>query len=128
MDQENMTADIGSLVGAKKAVPIEKASKKSRSKSIGPGGLDALKDTSGNRRKVWLEGRFRRVIANVSQVASYNPSPSPKIYPETYNATSSRDSGAYFDQKNQPEEVNPTHASVGLIDRFQCGWPYNHWS
>lgn len=47
MDQENVTADIGALAGAKKAV-----SKKSRSKSIGPGGLDTLKDTTGNRRKV----------------------------------------------------------------------------
>ncbi|TVY89159.1 Kinetochore protein, partial [Lachnellula willkommii] len=51
VDQENMTADLGALSSGKKAVPIEKAAKKSRSKSIGPGGLDALKDTSGNRRK-----------------------------------------------------------------------------
>ncbi|KAH6720624.1 hypothetical protein BKA61DRAFT_541970 [Leptodontidium sp. MPI-SDFR-AT-0119] len=50
MDQENMTADFGALAG-KKAIPIEKPSRKSRSKSIGPGGLDALKDTTGNRRK-----------------------------------------------------------------------------
>jgi len=50
MDQENMTADMGAL-GARKRAPIEKT-KKSRSKSIGPGGLDALKDTTGNRRKV----------------------------------------------------------------------------
>lgn len=49
-----MTADIGSLIGEKKPVPIEKASRKSRSKSIGPGGLDALKDTTGNRRKVYI--------------------------------------------------------------------------
>lgn len=47
MDQENMTADIGAMAGAKKA-----ASKKSRNKSIGPGGLDTLKHTTGNRRKV----------------------------------------------------------------------------
>lgn len=52
MDQENMTADMGSLATGKRA-PIEKPSRKSRSKSIGPGGLDALKDTNGNRRKVW---------------------------------------------------------------------------
>jgi len=52
MDQENMTADLGALVAGKKAVPIGKPAKKSRSKSIGPGGLDALKDTTGNRRKV----------------------------------------------------------------------------
>ena len=54
MDQENMTADIGTLAG-KKSAPIERPSKKSRSKSIGPGGLDALKDTAGNRRKVGLD-------------------------------------------------------------------------
>ena len=53
MDQENMTADLGALASGKRAVPIEKPTKKSRSKSIGPGGLDALKDTTGNRRKVW---------------------------------------------------------------------------
>lgn len=52
MDQENMTTDFGALAAGKKAAPIEKPAKKSRSKSIGPGGLDALKDTTGNRRKV----------------------------------------------------------------------------
>jgi len=53
MDKENMTADIGALgVVQKRNVLGERHSKKSRSKSIGPGGLDALKDTTGNRRKV----------------------------------------------------------------------------
>lgn len=54
-DKENMTAELGALTG--KRAPIEKPKKKSRSKSIGPGGLDALKDTTGNRRKVriWYE-------------------------------------------------------------------------
>ncbi|PBP27665.1 Spc7 kinetochore protein [Diplocarpon rosae] len=51
LDQENMTADIGMLAGGKRPVSIVRPSKKSRSKSIGPGGLDALKDTTGNRRK-----------------------------------------------------------------------------
>jgi kinetochore protein Spc7/SPC105 len=46
-----MTADVGKL-GSGKRAPMEKGSRKSRSKSIGPGGLDALKDTTGNRRKV----------------------------------------------------------------------------
>ncbi|CZT44728.1 related to spindle pole body protein [Rhynchosporium secalis] len=50
IDQENMTMDVGAL-GEKKAIPFERPAKKSRSKSIGPGGLDALKDTTGNRRK-----------------------------------------------------------------------------
>ena len=53
MDKENMTADIGALgVPQKRAALGERPPKKSRSKSIGPGGLDALKDTTGNRRKV----------------------------------------------------------------------------
>lgn len=53
VDKENMTADIGALgVAHKRAALGERLSKKSRSKSIGPGGLDALKDTTGNRRKV----------------------------------------------------------------------------
>lgn len=53
MDKENMTADIGAMVGSNKRAPVTgKAAKKSRSKSIGPGGLDALMSSSGNRRKV----------------------------------------------------------------------------
>lgn len=52
MDQENATTDLGALAAGKRGGPIEKPSKKSRSKSIGPGGLDALKDSSGNRRQV----------------------------------------------------------------------------
>lgn len=43
MDKENATVDLGSTGAAKKS---------SRSKSMGPGGLDALKQASGNRRAV----------------------------------------------------------------------------
>jgi hypothetical protein len=45
VDKENATFDVGSnsLAGNKK---------KSRSKSIGPGGLDGLKQGHGNRRAV----------------------------------------------------------------------------
>ncbi|KAH8669553.1 hypothetical protein BGZ60DRAFT_564019 [Tricladium varicosporioides] len=51
MDQENMTTDFAALAAGKRTVSKDKPLKKSRSKSIGPGGLDALKDTSGNRRQ-----------------------------------------------------------------------------
>ncbi|KAI9682026.1 MAG: hypothetical protein M1817_000080 [Caeruleum heppii] len=51
-DQENATVDLSALSAAKKAgLASERASKKSRSKSIGPGGLDALNEGTGNRRK-----------------------------------------------------------------------------
>lgn len=46
-NKENATIDSAGLA------PIAKAArKKSRSKSIGPGGLDALQEGSGNRREV----------------------------------------------------------------------------
>lgn len=43
-DKENATVDVGSSLAASR--------KKSRSKSMGPGGLDALKQGTGNRRAV----------------------------------------------------------------------------
>jgi kinetochore protein Spc7/SPC105 len=55
MDQENLTTDFAALAKGKRA-PAEKPLKKSRSKSIGPGGLDALKSTTGNRRIVGISG------------------------------------------------------------------------
>lgn len=51
MDQENLTTDFAALAKGKRA-PTEKPLRKSRSKSIGPGGLDALQNSAGNRRKV----------------------------------------------------------------------------
>ena len=48
IDKENMTVDT-SVIAAKAA---SKMQKRSRSKSLGPGGLDALKEDAGNRRKV----------------------------------------------------------------------------
>lgn len=54
-NKENMTADVGDLASrGKNAFTPGGRPKKSRSKSIGPGGLDALSDTPGNRRKVLL--------------------------------------------------------------------------
>ncbi len=49
-DKENLTVDsagISSLTASSKL-----GGKKSRSKSIGPGGLDALRENGGNRRAV----------------------------------------------------------------------------
>ncbi|KAL4918970.1 hypothetical protein BDW62DRAFT_56318 [Aspergillus aurantiobrunneus] len=50
-DKENATADVGAsrpLAGRQAVMTKEK---KSRSRSLGPGGLDALQDSNGNRRK-----------------------------------------------------------------------------
>lgn len=49
-DKENATTDLSALKN--QGLPKKRTIKKLRSKSIGPGGLDALQDTSGNSRKV----------------------------------------------------------------------------
>ena len=47
LDKENTEHGTSSTTGAEKA-----AARKGRSKSLGPGGLDALKEDAGNRQKV----------------------------------------------------------------------------
>lgn len=53
-DKENITVDIAAAtVAVSNSIAQEKPlAKKPRSKSIGPGGLDALKEDTGNRRQV----------------------------------------------------------------------------
>ncbi|KAL2000052.1 hypothetical protein VTN02DRAFT_3615 [Thermoascus thermophilus] len=51
VDQENMTTDISAAQSHRSHAKSSGKDKKSRSKSLGPGGLDALQDTNGNRRK-----------------------------------------------------------------------------
>ena len=49
-DKENLTVDSAALSSL--TAQGKQASKKSRSKSIGPGGLDALKESTGNKQEV----------------------------------------------------------------------------
>ncbi|KAJ5132138.1 Kinetochore Spc7 [Penicillium atrosanguineum] len=52
LDKENATTDIGAVQPfGSNGKPLTR-DKKSRSKSLGPGGLDALQKSNGNRRKV----------------------------------------------------------------------------
>ena len=52
IEKENMT--LGNIATMSSMMETKAEPKKKRSKSIGPGGLDALKEDSGNRRKVYL--------------------------------------------------------------------------
>lgn len=52
-EKENATLDSATMSTI--SSQLKEKSKKSRSKSIGPGGLDALKETSGNRGDVRFE-------------------------------------------------------------------------
>lgn len=49
-DKENLTVDSAALLSL--TAQGKRASKKSRSKSLGPGGLDALKEGTGNKQDV----------------------------------------------------------------------------
>ncbi|KAL1957613.1 hypothetical protein VTO42DRAFT_5724 [Malbranchea cinnamomea] len=52
VDKENLAAEVTRASGRKRELQKNSSrDKKLRSKSLGPGGLDALKDASGNRRK-----------------------------------------------------------------------------
>ena len=50
-DKENATSDVGSMQSRKLTIS-ENEKKKLRSKSLGPGGLEALKESAGNTTKV----------------------------------------------------------------------------
>jgi len=99
-NKENMTADIGDLAaGGKNAFTTGGRPKKSRSKSIGPGGLDALTVTAGNRRKVGLSNVCYCEISAYISFCQVNSCWSPsKVYLEADYATSStpRDSSTQF--------------------------------
>ena len=64
LDKENATADLGATrpFGAN-SKPVSK-DKKSRSKSLGPGGLDALQNSNGNRRQVSYDLLSPRASSN----------------------------------------------------------------
>ncbi|KFZ10496.1 hypothetical protein V501_05168 [Pseudogymnoascus sp. VKM F-4519 (FW-2642)] len=96
MDKENMTADIGAMVGSNKRAPVAgKAAKKSRSKSIGPGGLDALMSSSGNRRKSIAAPPPRSIlkptIAPLQEIPARKPSPRKPGQQATAQSSSLRD-------------------------------------
>ena len=49
-DKENLMVDSAALSSL--TVQGKQATKKSRSKSLGPGGLDALRESTGNKQEV----------------------------------------------------------------------------
>lgn len=52
LDKENATTNVGRAEASSSTDKPVTKDKKSRSKSLGPGGLDALQKSNGNRRKV----------------------------------------------------------------------------
>lgn len=66
LDKENATTDIGAMVPSDPSAKRIVKDKKSRSKSLGPGGLDALQHSNGNRRKVAVAQGSARIEDRLS--------------------------------------------------------------
>lgn len=84
LDKENATTDIGAVPPFEPNTKPTMKDKKSRSKSLGPGGLDALQNSNGNRRKVGsfffvvLQAFFPQTRARRSMVTLTQSSHSPR--------------------------------------------------
>ena len=101
VDHENVTADVSSMQRSKSTAPkVDK--KKLRSKSLGPGGLEALKETAGNAVKVCAEAYLtsHNTLTSIQLSQSFTPKsilkPSipltpPKVIP-TFDETRKRGS------------------------------------
>ena len=61
-DKENLTVDSAALLSL--TAQGKQASKKSRSKSLGPGGLDALKESTGNKQEVGFPNLWQAPRSN----------------------------------------------------------------
>ncbi|KAI9879596.1 MAG: hypothetical protein M1830_008046 [Pleopsidium flavum] len=72
-NKENMTADISTMTGVKGNGAA--STKKSRSKSIGPGGLDALKEDPGNRRKSTIAPVVKSILKPTIPLSPPKPIP-----------------------------------------------------
>ncbi|KAL2863839.1 kinetochore-microtubule binding complex subunit SPC105 [Aspergillus lucknowensis] len=105
-DKENATTDVSAvrpLIGRDTASGKEK---KSRSKSLGPGGLDALQDSNGNRRKSVAVLPLKSILKPTVPVSPVRNIPT---FEETRKKTPAR--GA-----KKTEESNDTAQEGVLID------------
>lgn len=89
------------------SVKSKSAAKKTRSKSLGPGGLDALQETSGNRRRVSMI--FRKTQATLLTRVVFRCPCCPQIDPEAY------DTAIAVTRHSHPQTTN-TRQCAGLAN------------
>ena len=65
LDKENATTEIGAAQPFSNNTKSAMKDKKSRSKSLGPGGLDALQNSNGNRRQVAINRHHARICRTI---------------------------------------------------------------
>ncbi|EED16377.1 chromosome segregation protein Spc105, putative [Talaromyces stipitatus ATCC 10500] len=99
-DQENATTDIGAMKGFTGEGRGATRDKKSRSKSLGPGGLDALQSLSGNRRKSTMAIPLKSILKPTIPVSPLRTIPT-------------------FDEaRRQRDTANKSQADEGLLIDF----------
>ncbi|KAI9038549.1 kinetochore-microtubule binding complex subunit SPC105 [Aspergillus affinis] len=106
LEKENTIADISSSQPVARFAKLPGKDKKSRSKSLGPGGLDALQDSNGNRRKSTAALPLKSILKPTVPVSPVRNIPS---FEETRKRTPAR--GA--PQSNDGRGAN--NGSQGLL-------------
>ncbi|KAL2371192.1 chromosome segregation protein [Blastomyces gilchristii SLH14081] len=112
VDKENMTADL-SVVNEQRNAPQRptRSDKKMRSKSLGPGGLDALQHANGNRRKSTAQFPLKSILKPTIPVSPIRSIPS---FDETRKRTPARSPqrGSNYRQSNSLNEKNEPPINV----------------
>ncbi|OJD24056.1 hypothetical protein ACJ73_04586 [Blastomyces percursus] len=106
VDKENMTADL-SVVNEQRNAPQRQTrpDKKMRSKSLGPGGFDALQHANGNRRKSTAQFPLKSILKPTIPVSPIRNIPA---FDETRKRTPARSPqrGSNYRQSNSLNEKN----------------------
>ncbi|EAU35472.1 conserved hypothetical protein [Aspergillus terreus NIH2624] len=98
IDKENATTDIAAAQPTGPHTRPSAKDKKSRSKSLGPGGLDALQDSNGNRRKSTAAFPLKSILKPTVPVSPVRNIPS---FEETRRRTPARGSQYADNQGNE---------------------------
>ncbi|RJE27127.1 Chromosome segregation protein [Aspergillus sclerotialis] len=125
VDKENTTSDIGTIQQNDDRAKQPAKDKKSRSKSLGPGGLDALQNTNGNRRKSTAAVPLKSILKPTVPVSPVRDIPS---FEETRRQTPARGSqqnngaGAYGNGQGKEDLLidveTPPRQSGGNVNPF----------
>ncbi|GFF39076.1 hypothetical protein IFM58399_05452 [Aspergillus lentulus] len=104
LDKENVTTDIGAAQSHDGFAKRAGKDKKSRSKSLGPGGLDALQDSNGNRRKSTMAFPLKSILKPTIPVSPVRNIPSFEETRKQTPARGAQQDGVHGGSKDQGEE------------------------
>ncbi|GFF47829.1 kinetochore protein spc7 [Aspergillus udagawae] len=104
IDKENATTDIGAVQSQDGFAKRAGKDKKSRSKSLGPGGLDALQDSNGNRRKSTMAFPLKSILKPTIPVSPVRNIPSFEETRKQTPARGAQQDGVQADSNDQGKE------------------------